>query len=91
MKKIFLSIVGGIAVLAVVGYVLRAPLFEILKQEITKDMFVSTDADGFDAGLSIGTTFPPINALYQGAVLSDTGQFINDKGMVFIANRSADW
>ncbi len=91
MKKIFLSIVGGVAVLAVVGYVLREPLFGVLKEQVTKDMFVSADADDFDAGLSIGTTFPPINALYQGAVLSDTGQFINDKGMVFIANRSAHW
>lgn len=91
MKKLFLRIVGGIAVLAVVGYVFRGPLLDVLKQEITKDMFVAADTDSFDAGLGIGTTFPPINALYQGAVLSDTGQFIGDKGMVFIANRSVDW
>ena len=91
MKKVFLSIVGCIAVLAVVGYVFRAPLFEILKQEVTKDMFVSADTDDFNPGLAVGATFPPLNAMYQGEVVSDMGEFIADKGMIFVANRSADW
>ncbi len=91
MKKVFLSIVGGIAVLAVVGYVFRGPLFEILKEEVTKDMFVSADTDDFSPGLAVGTTFPRLNALYQGEIISDMGEFIADRGMIFVANRSADW
>ncbi len=91
MKKALLSIVGGIAVLAVVGYVFRGPLIESLKDEVTKDMFIAADTDSFDPGLAIGDAFPLLQASYQGEVVNDMGQFITDKGMVFIANRSADW
>ena len=91
MKKVLLSIVGGIAVLALVGYVFRGPLFETLKDQVTRDMFIAGDTDSFDPGLAVGDTFPPLQASYHGEVVSDMGQFITDKGMVFIANRSADW
>jgi hypothetical protein len=91
MKKILLGLIGGITALVIVGYVFRGPLMESAKEKITKDMFIAADADGFDAGLPIGTNFPQINALYQGEVVSDMGQFIGDRGMVFIANRSVDW
>jgi hypothetical protein len=91
MKKALLSIFGGIAVIAVAGYVFRAPLIDSLKQEITKDMFIAADTDSYDAGLAIGETFPELQVNYQGEVIGDMGQFIADKGMVFVANRSADW
>ena len=54
-------------------------------------MFVSADTDSFDPGLAIGDQFPPLMAMYQGETISDMGQFIGDKGMIFIANRSVDW
>jgi hypothetical protein len=91
MKKFLLGLIGGVTVLAIVGYVFRGPLMESAKEKITKDMFISADADSFDVGIPVGATFPAINALYRGEVVSDMGEFIGDRGMVFIANRSADW
>ena len=60
-------------------------------QSKTANMFLAADTDGYDKGLPIGSTFPPLKALYQGEVVTDLQPFIHDKGMVFIANRSADW
>jgi hypothetical protein len=91
MKKILFGLIGGMTVLAIVGYAFRGPLFEVVKSEVTRDMFISADADSFDVGLPVGATFPAINALYRGEIVSDMGEFIGDRGMVFIANRSADW
>ena len=58
---------------------------------VTADMFVAADTDAFDPGLTVGASFPAIKALYQGREIHDVGEFIRDKGMIFIANRSADW
>jgi hypothetical protein len=91
MKKFLLGLIGGVTILAIAGYVFRGPLMESAKEKITKDMFISADADSFDVGLPGGATFPAINALYRGEVVSDMGEFIGDRGMVFIANRSVDW
>lgn len=91
MKKILLSLLGVIAVIGVAGYIFRAPLIDVVKEKITEDMFVEVDDDSFDPGLSLGETFPAINADYQGRVVSDTSEFVADKGMIFIANRSVDW
>ncbi len=58
---------------------------------LTADMFVAADTDAFDPGLPVGASFPPIKAVYQGREIYDVGDFIRDKGMIFVANRSADW
>ena len=59
--------------------------------KLTADMFLLADTDSFDPGLSLGSSFPAIKASYQGEEITDVNQFIHDKGMIFIANRSADW
>lgn len=91
MKKVLLSIVGVLAVVVAGGYLFRAPLMDMLKERITADMFVAQDSDSFDPGLAIGSTFPPLKAQHEGKIISDMGQFVEDRGMVFIANRSVDW
>ena len=55
------------------------------------NVFIPEDTDSFDPGLPIGTSFPPIRALYQGREITDVDQFIRDKGAVFLVNRSVDW
>ncbi len=70
---------------------LLEPLLATAQTNYTKDMFVAADTDSYDKGLPIGSTFPSLKALYRGEVVSDLRPFIHDKGMVFIANRSADW
>lgn len=70
--------------------VLLEPLLATAQNK-TKDMFIAADTDSYDKGLSIGATFPSLKALYRGEVVTDLRPFIHDKGMVFIANRSADW
>ncbi len=72
-------------------FVFKAPLLEGAKKTLTSDMFVAADTDGYDKGLPIGATFPAVKAFYEGKVVTDLRPFIHDKGMVFIANRSADW
>jgi hypothetical protein len=91
MNKILLSVVGVLVLVAGGLYLFRAPLLELAKERITADMFVSADKDAFDPGLPIGSSFPAILAEYRGRQLTDTSQFIHDKGMIFIANRSVDW
>ncbi|MFT5711365.1 MAG: hypothetical protein ACI8QT_002071 [Halioglobus sp.] len=72
-------------------YVFKSQLWDFTAKAITADMFVQADTDNFNPGIAIGEQFPDIHALYQGGEITDAGEFIHDKGMVFIANRSADW
>jgi len=86
-KKIVLSI-AGVAVLVGASSILFK---EQLMGLVTKDMFVAADTDSFDPGLAIGSKFPAISALRGDVVVSSTKEFIHDKGMVFVANRSVSW
>lgn len=87
LKKLFVAL--GLAVLLIGAGVL---LFkEQAMSLITKDMFVGEDNDTFNPGVAVGQFFPAIKALHNGEIISSTVPFIRDKGMVFIANRSASW
>jgi hypothetical protein len=72
-------------------YLFKAQLWDFTAKKLTADMFVQADTDSFDPGITVGEQFPDIHALYQGREVTDVGEFIHDKGMVFVANRSADW
>ena len=63
----------------------------LLEDPLTSGMFVSEDTDGFSPGLPIGAQFPSIRALYQGREINSIGQFMGERGAVFVAVRSADW
>lgn len=91
MKKFFASLAGILLVALGLGYVFRESLWESAQKAITQDMFVASDTDAFDPGLAIGETFPPIKALYNGKEITSIEQFAADKGLLFIANRSASW
>ena len=91
MNKSPLVIASVFLVIAAGVYLSRVELWEIAKDKLTADMFVESDSDSFDPGLAIGTAFPTIKVIYRGREISDVSQFVHDKGMVFIANRSADW
>ena len=91
IRKILATLVCVVLVAGGVGYLFKAQLWEKVQAIITADMYVSADTDSFDPGLAVGERFPNINALYQGEEITSVDRFIHDKGMVFIANRSADW
>ena len=91
MKKRLVIVLSVLFVASGGMYLFRGQLWEGVKDAITADMFVEADTDDFDPGVAIGATFPNIRALYQGREVKDLQPFIHDKGMVFIANRSADW
>ena len=55
------------------------------------NMYVAADNDEFDPGLAIGSQFPPIRAMRAGSEVQGVDAFIHDKGMIFMANRSAEW
>ncbi|MCZ6830454.1 MAG: hypothetical protein O7F73_12875 [Gammaproteobacteria bacterium] len=91
MKKALLGVLGFIVIAAGSIYLFRIPLKEMTIEKLVADMFVPADTDTFDPGLAIGDRFPPLLAEYQGQTITDMGEFISDKGMVFMANRSVDW
>jgi hypothetical protein len=91
MKKALLGVLA-LVVVAVGGvYLYRAPLMDMTLEQLLAGMFVPADTDSFDPGLDIGDRFPPLLAEYNGRTVTDMGEFISDKGMIFIANRSVDW
>lgn len=91
MKKIVGSLVGILLVTGGLGYLFRDSLWDSAKKAITKDMFIAGDTDAFDPGVAAGEPFPAIRAVYQGREITSTERFAGDKGMLFIANRSASW
>lgn len=91
MKKVLIAIALVLLVLFTGGVVFKEPLMAWLGDAVTRDMFVSQDADTYDPGLAVGATFPAIHASFQGGDIYDVDQFIADRGLVFIAVRSADW
>lgn len=91
MKRRLLTIVSVLLIAGAGIYLFRAQLWEVTKNAITKDMFIAADTDSFDPGLPVGSHFPAIKAIYQGSEITSVDQFVHDKGMVFIANRSANW
>ena len=91
MKKVLSSIAVGLVIVVGLAFLFRDSLFGYLGERLTEDMFVAADTDGFDPGLPIGSPFPPIEARYRGETVRDLSTFIGDKGMIFVANRSADW
>lgn len=91
LKKVSLVLVSLLLISAGSAYLFRAQLWQLVIDQVTKDTFISSDTDGFDPGLAIGSQFPAIRALYKGEEVSDIRDFALNRGMVFVANRSADW
>jgi hypothetical protein len=91
MKKFFQGLGLLVAVLGIAVFAAGDLLKERMYAKLTEDMFVSEDADAFSPGVAVGELFPDLNVSYQGQTVSDMGQFIGDKGMIFIAVRSVDW
>jgi hypothetical protein len=91
IKKVLTTLVCVVLVAGGVGYLFKEQLWEKVQTIITADMYIAADTDNFDPGLAIGERFPNISALYQGEEITSVDRFVHDKGMVFIANRSADW
>ena len=91
MKKILKGFAGVLGLVIVGGYFFSGPLFSVLQRVVTVNMFISGDTDSFDPGLPVGAPFPAIRAMYQGQEITDIGQFIRNRGTIFIANRSVDW
>jgi hypothetical protein len=91
MKKLLLRVAGSLLIVFAIASLFKEQLWEFAKEVITADMYVSADTDTFDPGLPIGSAFPYIKARYNGREVYDAGEFLHDKGMIFIANRSVDW
>lgn len=68
-----------------------APAQSSAMQDRFANMFVDEVTDAFNPGVQIGTQFPAIRAMHQGEEITTVDRFIRDKGMIFIAMRSADW
>lgn len=91
MKKFLVSLFSVLLVAGGVGYLFQEELLTGLKAQITKDMFVAADADAFDPGVAVGSIFPKIKAVHSGRQIDSVESFSADKGMIFVANRSASW
>lgn len=91
IKKIFLSLACVLLVLGGGAYLFKEQLWELVIEVVTSDTFIAADTDSFDPGLAVGEPFPGIKAIYQGQEVVSVSGFAHNKGMVFVANRSADW
>lgn len=91
MKKVLFIALVSITVIAVSLFIFRAPLLEMAAEQLTEDMFIASYEGSFDPGLTVGERFPEVEARYQGETITDVRGFAGPNGLVFIANRSADW
>ncbi len=92
MNRTLSSLAAGFAITIAGSYVFISPLLAQQGQSLIRDdMFIPEDTDSFNPGLPVGAQFPPIRASYLGREITAIDQFIRDKGVVFIANRSVDW
>ncbi len=91
MKKVLLITLASVAVIAVSLFVFREPLLDMAAEKLTEDMFVSSYEGSFDPGLPVGEQFPEIEARYQGETITEVSRFAGSNGLVFFANRSAEW
>lgn len=91
IKKIFLTLGCVLLVLGSGAYLFKEQLWEIVIKVVTSDTFIAADTDSFDPGLAVGKPFPNIKAVYQDQEVVSVSGFAYNKGMVFVANRSADW
>lgn len=91
MKKILVSVAGLAVVLLAAGYAFKDELKESALDKMLSDMYVPEDNDEFDPGMVVENQFPTIKAIHNGQEIAQVDEFIKDKGMIFIANRSVDW
>jgi len=91
MKKVLLGILVVVVVVVIGGFIFQEPLKQAAYEKVTQDMFVATDADAFDPGIAIGSSFPSVQATVEGQVVTDASQYAGPNGIVFVANRSVDW
>jgi hypothetical protein len=91
MKRAFMIIAILGATLAATLYLFREPLGAALADQLTADMFVAEDLDGFDPGPAVGSVFPAIRASHGGTVVTGIDAFMGQRGLLFFANRSVDW
>ena len=80
-----------VVVLAGAGYLAGDSLVDVGRELFARRMFLPADSDSFDPGLPVGERFPVIDAWHRGRRVQSTRAFVHDRGMVFIANRSAHW
>ncbi len=91
MNKILVSAAAVAAMLLAGTYVFKDQLKESALDLMLADMYLPEDNDDFDPGMLINNPFPDIKAIYDGREITRIDEFIKDKGMIFIANRSVDW
>ena len=91
MKKSLMGLAVFIMVAAVGVYTFREPLMKQVAERMTADMFVAGDDDAYDPGVSVGESFPAILATRDGAQVTSVAEFMGERGMIFMANRSVDW
>lgn len=91
MKKIMLSVSCLALVVLAGGYLFKDQLKESVLDIMLADMYLPEDNDDFDPGAGINDPFPEIKAIHDGQEIAQVDEFIKDKGMIFIANRSVDW
>jgi hypothetical protein len=91
MKRI-LGISVAVLVVAGIGiYAFREPLKSAAMDRVTSNMFVATDDDTYDPGVSVGQPLPAVRATYRDSEVTQLGQFAGANGMVVYVNRSVDW
>ena len=91
MKKALVVVLFLLLAAAVLLLLFREPAKQAAYDALTKDMFVTADEDEFDPGPQLGSTFPGVNATWQGRPVRGLQEFAGSNGTMLVATRSADW
>jgi len=91
MKKALFIVLLLVLAAAVLLLLFREPAKQAAYDALTRDMFVTADKDDFDPGPQLGSTFPGVNATWQGRPVRGLQEFAGPGGTMLVATRSADW
>lgn len=91
MKRALKILAVLLALVTALAYLFREPLKQFAYAQLTKDMFVAAENADFNPGPAVGSSFPGLNATYEGRTVSLLTPFAGSRGTLFIAIRSLDW
>lgn len=86
-----LKIIAVLLLAVAIVYLFREPLKQFVYAQLTQDMFVAADNDEFDPGPAVGSSFPGLNATFDGRAVALLTPFAGARGTLVVASRSLDW
>tara|TARA_R110000823_G_scaffold130015_3_gene257800 strand:- start:6816 stop:7466 length:651 start_codon:yes stop_codon:yes gene_type:complete len=91
MKKPLYILLLLLATLLLLAYAFRETLMERVDSLRTASMFVPAERADFSPGPAVGSTFPGLQASFEGKRVTLLNDFAGPNGTLLVALRSVDW